>query len=314
MLNLESMGEDKTVPSDGEEARSSSLSRFPTKNQKPKRHSLWEKAVEASLAASVVIVLGFLFFIIADIVVKGGSALSLDFLTHPEVGIGGGGGYANAIVGSIALVGLAIALAFPLAIGSAIFVNEYAAKNNVVVKVIMFASNTLASTPSIVFGAFGFLFFVLFLGFKFSLLAGALTLTIMILPLLLASSIEALKTVPNEYREASEALGASKWQSIRSVTLRVAFPMISGGVIISIGRAIGETAAVLLTAGYSSLVISSIFMPTASMPNLIYKNYEFSLKYPELGQKVYSAALILMFIVLGLNLLARLAARRSPKR
>lgn len=271
-----------------------------------------EKAVQMALVSSTVLIAGFLLIIIADIILKGGAAISLDFITQAEVGIGEQGGFANAIVGSLLLVGLAISFSVPLALGSALYVNEYSKKNNPAIKAILFSSNTLASTPSIVFGAFGFLFFVLFLGFKFSLIAGALTLTIMVLPLMLASSIEALKTVPNDYREASAALGASKWKSIRSVVLPTSFPMISTGIIISIGRAIGETAAILLTAGYSVLTVNSIFVPTASMPNLIFKNFEFSLKYPVLLEKVYSAAFILILIVLLLNFLAKLIGRRSP--
>ena len=204
---------------------------------------------------------------------------------------------------------LAIAFALPLALSSAIFINEYASQDNRLIKIILFSSNTLASTPSIVFGAFGFLFFVLFLGFKFSLISGSLTLALMILPLMLASILEGLKSVPHDYREASAALGASKWKTIRHVVLPSALPMVSTGVIISTGRAIGETAAVILTAGYSALIVSSVFMPTASMPNLIYQNYEFANKYPILGEKIYSAAFILILIVLGLNLIARMVSR-----
>lgn len=269
-----------------------------------------ERLIVALIVLGVVFITGILAFIVGDIVIRGGAAISWELLTQREVGIDGGG-IANAIIGSLLLVGIAIGVALPLAVGSAIYVHEYSKGNNFALRAVLFASNTLASTPSIVFGAFGFLFFVLFLGFGFSLLSGALTLALMVLPLMLASSIEALKSVPDEYREASMALGASRWQTVRHVVLPTAFPMVSGGVIVSIGRAIGETAAVIMTAGYSVLIVSSLFSPTASMPNLIYKNYEFAAKYPSLGEKIYSAAFILIVLVLCLNFLARFISNRA---
>jgi phosphate transport system permease protein len=177
----------------------------------------------------------------------------------------------------------------------------------------MFASDTLASTPSIVFGAFGFMLFVLYLKFGFSLLAGGLTLGIMIIPLLLRSSIEALKSIPKDYREASLALGASKWQTVRNAVLPPATPMISSGVIISIGRAIGETAAILFTAGYTAHIATGLMEPAASMPNMIFIYYDLSTKFPILQEKVYSAAFVLILMILALNALARAISRKASR-
>jgi len=160
---------------------------------------------------------------------------------------------------------------------------------------------------------FGFLFFVTYLEFKFSLIAGGLTLGIMIIPLLLRSSIEAIKAVPREYQEGAYALGATKWQSIRTVILPPASPTITSGAIISIGRAIGETAAIMFTAGYSAHIATSIFSAAGSMPNLIYLYYDISSVFPVLGPKVYAAAFILIIVVLLLNFIARMASHRASK-
>jgi phosphate transport system permease protein len=262
---------------------------------------------------SSVLVTIFLFFILQEIIVKGVLSLRLEFFLEREYGVGATGGFLNAIVGSLQLVGIALGVAAPLSIGSAIYVQEYAKRSNIFTKIILFTSDTLASTPSIVFGAFGFTFFVWYLHFGFSVIAGGLTLAIMVMPLMLRSSIEAIKSVPFEYQEGSFALGATKWQTIRHVVLPPSLPGIIGGVILSIGRAIGETAAVIFTAGYAVHVAGSLLHPVASIPNLIFKNYQFSTKYPVLGEKVYAAAFILIIIVLVLNSLARLAGYRSSK-
>jgi phosphate transport system permease protein len=272
-----------------------------------------EAVAKFAMTAGAVFVTGFLFLIIGDILVNGGLSIKPEYLYLKE-GFGGiEGGFLNAITGSLMLVGIALAFAAPLAVGSAIYVNEYAKPGNRLTNVVLFASDTLASTPSIVFGAFGFMFFVLYLRFGFSLLAGGLTLGLMVVPLLLRSSIEALKSIPKDYREASLALGATKWQTIRDAVLPPSLPMISSGVIISIGRAIGETAAILFTAGYTAHVTTSLMEPAASMPNMIFIYYDLSTTFPVLQEKVYSAAFVLIMLVLVLNAIARITARLSSK-
>lgn len=262
------------------------------------------------LLLSVILVIGLLFAIVTDLVVKGIPSMSPEFVYERETSGGLGGGFANAIVGSLLLISLAIGVAGPLAIGSAIYVTEYASAENRLTRVILFTSDTLASTPSIVFGAFGFMFFVLYLEFGFSLLAGGLTLAVMVIPLILRSTVEAIRSVPDEYREAALALGISKWKTIRHVVLPSSSPLVLSGVIISIGRSIGETAAVMLTAGYSALIVHSLFQPAASMPNMIFLYYNLTIKWPIVGEKVYSAAFILITVVLLLNLSARIVMRK----
>jgi phosphate transport system permease protein len=272
-----------------------------------------EKIMRIILMFCAICITFFLFFIIGDIIIRGGSSFKLEYLYLREISGGQAGGFANAIIGSLQLVGIAILFAAPLAIGAAIYVQEYTKKSNIFTKIILFTSDTLASTPSIVFGAFGFLFFVIFLEFRFSMLAGGITLGIMVIPILLRSSIEAIKAIPCEYKEGALALGATKWQTIRTVVLPPASPSITSGVIISIGRAIGETAAVIFTAGYSAHIATSLFHPTASMPNMIFTYFEVSTIFPETAAKVYSAALILIIVVLALNTIAKIVSYRASR-
>lgn len=265
-----------------------------------------EKHVKYLLVAGSALVTIVLFFIIGDIIYRGGTNIQLNFFFEREYMGGKGGGFVNAITGSLSLVAIALGVATPLSVGSALYVQEYAKENNIIKRIVLFTSDTLASTPSIVFGAFGFMFFVLYLEFGFSMIAGGFTLGFMIIPILLRSSIEALKSVPQSYRNASLALGATKWQTIKKVVIPPSLPSISSGLIISVGRAIGETAAILLTAGYASHVATSIMHQTASMPNMIYQYYSISGRWPTLAAKVYSSAMVLIIMVLVLNGVSKL--------
>ncbi|MEM4258149.1 MAG: phosphate ABC transporter permease subunit PstC [Candidatus Thermoplasmatota archaeon] len=300
----------------------------PLQKEKNKKPSLFSKTITTSskkalqqekiiiivLVGAVIFVASFFFFIIGDVIVKGGASLRFEYLIQREIHQPlGSGGFANAFIGSLLLVGIAIGFATPLALGAAIYTQEYVSSKNKLTKIVLFASDTLASTPSIVYGAFGFIFFVLYLRFGFSLLAGGLTLGIMIIPLMLRSSIEALKSIPNDYREGSYALGATKWQTIQHIILPPASPMISSGIIISIGRAIGETAAVMFTAGYTAHIVTSFLAPAASMPNLIYNYFQLGTKYPALAEKVYAAAFLLILLVLLLNSIAKIIAYRASR-
>jgi phosphate transport system permease protein len=280
------------------------------------------KALRKQKIMMVFLILGaifgsiFLFWIIGDILVNGGLALNPEMVFEIEkwdIQNMKFGGFANAIMGSLYLVGIAIGFAAPLSIGSAIYVLEYAKKENIFTRIILFTSDTLASTPSIVFGAFGFMFFVLFLEFNQSLIGGGLTLAIMVIPLMLRSSIESIKSVPLEYKEGALALGATKWKTILTVVIPPALPGIISGVIISMGRAIGETAAVLLTAGYAFYIPTSLLDQSASMPILIFNYYQSSVHYPDLLPKLYAAAFLLIIIVLILNSIAKIAGYKSYK-
>lgn len=193
-------------------------------------------------------VTAFLIYFIYYIVSRGFTSFSWKFLTTAPMGITMSGGVKPMIVSSVYLTILTLLVAVPLGVGGGIYLAEYAGRSRFV-ESIRFAIDLLSSVPSIVFGLFGLVFFVQLLGLKYSMLAGALTLTLMVLPIILKISEESLRAVPDSYREASLALGATKEQTIFRVVLPSAIAGILTGAILSAGRAFGETAAVLYTAG-----------------------------------------------------------------
>jgi len=288
------------------------------KNKKSTNNSIKKARKQQKIMKSIFFTFGaivsfFIIYILGFVIINGGFSLNLELFLSREISGGKAGGFLNAILGSIYLIAIALFIAAPLSIGSAIYVQEYAKKNNIFTKIILFTSDTLASTPSIIFGAFGFIIFVLYLEFGYSLLAGGITLAFMIIPLMLRSSIEAIKSIPHEINDGALALGATKWQAIRTVIIPPATPGIISGVIIAMGRAIGETAAVLLTAGYATQLPSSLFAGAASMPMLIYSYYTGAVRTPILADKVYTAAFVLILIVLLLNGIARFFSYRASK-
>lgn len=190
----------------------------------------------------------FLIYFILYIVSRGYTAFSWKFFSTAPHGIKMEGGVFPMIVSSVYLTGLTLIVAVPLGVGGGIYLSEYAGEGRIV-QSIRFAIDLLSSVPSIVFGLFGLVFFVQLIGLKYSMLAGALTLTLMVLPVVLKISEESFRAVPQTYREASLALGASKEQTIFRVILPTAIAGILTGAILAAGRAFGETAAVLYTAG-----------------------------------------------------------------
>ena len=198
-----------------------------------------EKIAFAFLSLSAMTVAGFVVIILAYIIYNGYSAISVEFLTEmPRMRMTQGGIY-PAIVGTVFLIIGSIAVALPMGIMAAIYLNEYAGENRTTWLIEM-AINNLAGTPSVVFGLFGLALFVKYFGFGPSLLSASLTLSLLILPVIIRSSQEALITVPKEYRDSSLALGVSKWQTIRHVVLPAAIPGIVTGVILSVGRVAGK--------------------------------------------------------------------------
>ncbi len=250
----------------------------------------------------IVVVVGYLLF---DIVVKGVPTISWSFLTDLPRKSGAEGGIYPAIVGTIYLVFGAISVALPLGMASAIYLSEYAMRGKLNGG-IRLAIITLAGVPSIVFGLFGLGLFVLFFGFGASILAGSLTLSFMILPTIIVSSEEALQAVPMGLREASLALGATKWQTVYKSVLPFALPGMFTGSILGIGRAAGETAPILLTvaAFFLPRLPSSIFDQVMALP---YHLYVLATQHPD-TQKVlpmqYGTALVLIVIVVFFNLTA----------
>jgi phosphate transport system permease protein len=199
-----------------------------------------------------------LMVIIGYVLYRGLPHVDWSFLTTPpRGGVSGEGGISTVIVCTLYLLGLTMAILVPLGVGAAVYLAEYAPDNRLT-RLIRFGTEVLAGVPSIVFGMFGFALLVIALHFKFSILSGALTLVCLLLPTLIRTSEEAIKAVPRSYREAALALGATKWQTTWRVTLPAAITGIATGVILCIGRAIGETAALYVTMGGTTALPTSL--------------------------------------------------------
>lgn len=241
--------------------------------------------------------------IVVIIIQKGIGAISWEFLSDiPRKGMRAGGIF-PAIVGTFYLVAGAIIFALPVGLLAAVYLSEYA-KDNYLTRIIKLAIVNLAGVPSVVYGLFGLAIFVVFFKFGTSILSGSLTLGIMILPVIITTSREALESVPNSFREASLSLGASKWQTIRHIVLPNAIPGILTGTILGLGRAAGETAPILFTvaAFYLPQLPKSIFDQAMALP---YHLYVISTQVPNVDEKIrYGTALVLLFLVLFMNLIA----------
>lgn len=251
--------------------------------------------------------------IILIIIQRGLPAIDWQFLTDiPRQGMRGGGIF-PAIVGTLYLVMGAIIFALPIGLMAAIYLSEYA-KDNFLTRWIKLAIVNLAGVPSVVYGLFGLALFVVFFKFGASILSGSLTLGIMILPIIITASREALESVPYTFREVSLSLGASKWQTIRRIVLPNAIPGILTGTILGLGRAAGETAPILFTvaAFYLPQLPKSIFDQAMALP---YHLYVISTQVPNVDEKIrYGTALVLLILVLFMNLMAIIIRYRFRKK
>lgn len=214
-----------------------------------------------------------------------------------------------ALVNTVIMTALSLVIAIPFGIFSAIFLVEYSKKGNKFVGIIRITAETLSGIPSIVYGLFGMLFFVSALKWGYSILAGAFTMSIMILPLIMRTTEEALKSVPDTYREGSFGLGAGKLRTIFRIVLPAAVPGIMAGVILAIGRIMGETAALMYTAGTVPKMASS---PMDSGRTLAVHMYNLSSEGLYMDQ-AYATAVILLIVVVGMNTLSAVAARKLTK-
>lgn len=250
-------------------------------------------------------VVGILAWILGFLISKGIGVINWEFLTSAPTDGMTGGGIFPAIVGTLCLIVGSMIFAFPVGVMSAIYINEYAAKNWIV-KFIRIMTNNLSSIPSIVFGLFGMALFVNYLGFGDSIIAGSLTLGLLILPIVIRTTEEALKAIDNTYRSASYALGASKIQTIKKVVLPMAMPNVITGLILSIGRVSGETAPILFTAAAYFLpkLPSSIFDQVMALPYHLYVLATSGTDLEAAKPIAYGTALVLIFIVLLINILA----------
>ncbi|HKK83766.1 MAG TPA: phosphate ABC transporter permease PstA [Atribacterota bacterium] len=254
----------------------------------------------------------FLGIILYFIVVRGIGALSWEFLTQVPRKAMTAGGVAPAIVGTFYLTLGAMIFSIPLGLACAVYLSEYSPKS-FIVNIIRISINNLAGVPSVVFGLFGLAVFVKFFGFGVSILSGSLTLGIMVLPSIISAAQEALMAVPQSYREASLALGATLWETIRRVVLPSALPGILTGVILSIGRVAGETAPIMFTAAtfYTRGYPDSVFSEVMVLPYHIYALMTEGVHPEEQTSIAYGCALILLILVLTMSVLAIILRQRQ---
>jgi len=260
----------------------------------------------------VLITLFFLGAIIYFIAVRGFKVISWGFLTQVPRSAMTAGGIGPVIVGTLYLTIGAVMFALPLGLACAIYLCEYSPKS-VIVNLIRISINNLAGVPSVVFGLFGFAVFVKFFHFGVSILSGSLTLGILILPLIISSSQEALMAVPQSIREASLSLGATKWGTIKNIVLPMALPGILTGVILSIGRAAGETAPILFTAAtfYTRGYPKGLFSEVMALPYHIYALMTEGVHPLQQTAIAYGCSLVLLFIVLFISAIAIFVRQRQ---
>lgn len=248
---------------------------------------------------SILVLIGIMGYVF----VRGISQINVKFLTTVPSTIKGTFGIVGNVVNTLYIVAITLLIATPTGVGAAIYLNEYA-KGGKAVRVIEFTTETLSGIPSIIFGLFGYVFFGNVLGFGYSILTGALTLSIMVLPLITRTTQEALKTVPESYRSGALGIGATKWYMIRTILLPSAMPGIVTGIILAIGRIVGESAALLFTAGSGYLLpkdfLGKIFESGGTLTIQLYLSMQ-KAKYDQ----AFGIAVVLLIIVLAINGLAK---------
>jgi phosphate transport system permease protein len=269
------------------------------------------------LRLSAFIITLSLLGILAYVFIHGFRAVTWGFLTLPPTDSMTRGGIMPAIVGTFYLTIGALFVALPLGVVSAVYLSEYA-KQGTFIRIIRIGVGCLAGVPSVVFGLFGLAFFVVFLKFGSSILSGSLTLGILILPTIIGASEEALKAVPATFREASLALGVSKWQTICRIVLPAALPGVLTGAILGVGRAAGETAPIMFTAAafFTAALPKSIFDEVMALPYHIYVLATAGTRIEQTRPLQYGTVLVLVALVLGIDLIAiviRSAMRRRKR-
>ena len=240
----------------------------------------------------IVILLAIIFFIL----VKGLPEIGWQFLTEIPRNMGRSGGISSTIVGTLWVTAVAVIIATPFGVGTAFFLTEYT-KEGKITRIIRFSAESLSGIPSIVYGLFGFIFFVMYLNLGWSILSGGLTLAVMILPTIIRTSEEAIRTVSQQYREVSYSLGGTKWQTIVKAVFPSAVRGIAVGVILGIGRCVAGTAAVILTAGTALRMPVSIFSPTRTMAEHFYIMAREGISM----EKAYGTAALLIIIIFLIN-------------
>lgn len=276
------------------------------------KRKLEEAFFKALMIASTLIVIGGLVTVLFVVLFRGLPALNFAMITQlPQGGylMGGGGGILNAIVGSLYLVGGATPIAFAFGLIVAFYLNEYAAKSQIA-NLTRRCFDVFWSIPSIIYGAFGFTVMVYF-GIRASLLGGIIVLALLELPIMTRAMDEVVKVVPLKIKQASYALGATRFETTFYVVFRQAIPGILTALLLAFGRAIGDAASILFTAGYTQNLPNSIFSPVASLPLAIF--YQVASPYPVVQQKAYASAAVLVIIVLMISISSIVVSRRFRK-
>ena len=256
---------------------------------------------------SAALTVGALGFLIAYILLKGVPHLSLDLFAWEYTS--DNCSMMPAIINTFQMTFFALLIAVPFGIGSAIYLVEYAKRGNKLVEIVRITTETLTGIPSIVYGLFGMLFFFFFLQWRLSIMAGACTLAIMVLPVIMRTTEEALLAVPDSYREGSFGLGAGKLRTVFQIVLPSAMPGILSGVILAVGRIVGETAALIYTAGTVAGVATDLF---SSGRTLAIHMYCLSSEGMHIDQ-AYASAVVLLIVVIFINLLSSKIAKRVTK-
>jgi phosphate transport system permease protein len=277
------------------------------------RRRLEEKLFKALMIASTLIVVGSLFALFFTIVLKGAPALSLSMITQTPQGgyyLGKGGGVLNAIVGSLYLGIGATVLALLISLPVALFLQKDYIGRSRFATIARLSLDVLWGVPSIVYGAFGFIIMV-YLGIRASLLGGIIVLTLLELPIMIRALDEVVRRVPQELKDESYAMGATRLETTIKIVCRQILPGAVTGVLLAFGRGIGDAASILFTTGYTDRLPHSLFDPVASLPLAVF--FQLGTPFPEVQQRAYASAVILLVIVLLLSIISRLLTRRFTK-
>jgi phosphate transport system permease protein len=270
-------------------------------------------AKRADLAATLVVwggvllVTGVFFWILGDILWNGGSQISVDFLTADPRNAGRAGGIGPILVSTLLIVAVCMAVSLPLGVGAAILLSEFTSTENLFGRFVRRSLDVLAGVPSIVFGLFGNAFFCKVLGLGFSILSGGLTLACMVLPILIRATEEGFRSVPSDYRLSAAALGLSRATTLWNLLLPAAVPGLMVGMVLGVGRAIAETAALIFTSGYVDRMPVSLMDSGRALSIHI---FDLSMNVSGGDPNAYRSAFVLMVLLLGINTLAGLIARR----
>lgn len=273
-----------------------------------KRTRIGDNVLKALIYLAAGVAIALLVGIMGYVFVRGLPQVSWQFLSTVQSSLKGTFGILGNIINTIYIIVITLIIAAPIGIGSAIYLNEYA-KPGKLVRTIEFTTEILSGIPSIIFGLFGMVFFGMTLKLGYSVLTGSFTLTLMVLPLITRNTQEALKTVPDSYRSGALGIGATKWYMIRTILLPSAAPGILTGIILSIGRIVGESAALLFTAGSGFQLPKNLFGKLFESSGTLTIQLYLSMQKAKYDQ-AFGIAVVLLIIVLGINLLTRFLTNR----